>query len=171
MLSEAIHRAPAIHKRGKARYWLIYPTKAHVRIIGDLEADIPFAFHAGNASLPAGKYRIHGLHNSNLTVMEITSADGSISALFQVQDAEADTTPAQSELIFSKYGNRHFLAKLFAEGSSKGSQVLESRYENRISEQTMEGQEHVPAHCRHSCKHSRCKSRTITMRYARAGDL
>jgi hypothetical protein len=123
----------------------MHPSNTQAQIIDGIEANIPFQFHAGNVKLPAGKYRIHVLDDSDLTVMEITSADGSTSALFQVQDAEANTTPAKSELIFNKYGNRYFLAKLFEEGSSSGSQLLESRYEKRISQQAMEGQEHVPA--------------------------
>jgi len=49
-------------------------------------------------------------------------------------------------LIFDKYGNRYFLAKLFDEGNPSGSQVLESRYEKKISQASAEGQEHV-AHC------------------------
>jgi hypothetical protein len=157
MFSKTIDRAPATQKGTRLRYLLsllvamvfvltIYPSKAHAQIIGDLEVNIPFAFHAGNAKLPAGKYRIHVLDNTDLNIMEITSADGSTSALFEVQDAEANTTPAKSELIFNKYGNRYFLAKLFDEANPSGSQVVESRYEKKISQQTMEGQEHVPAH-------------------------
>jgi hypothetical protein len=126
----------------------IYPTKAHAQIIGDLEVNIPFQFHAGNTKLPAGKYRIHMLDDSDLTIMEISSADGSTSALFQVQEAEANTTPAKSELIFNKYGNRYFLAKLFDEGNPSGSQVLKSPYEKKVSQQAAEAQAHVPAHHR-----------------------
>ena len=126
----------------------MYPTKAQAQIVGNLEADIPFQFHVGNAKLPAGKYTIHVLDNTDLTVMEITSADGSTSALFEVQSAQANSAPAKSELIFNKYGNRYFLSKLFDESNPSGSQVLESRYEKRISEAAAEGQEHVPAHHR-----------------------
>ena len=64
----------------------IHPSKAHAQIIGNLEANIPFQFHAGDAKLPAGKYFIHALNNSDLSMMEITSADGSISALFEVHN-------------------------------------------------------------------------------------
>ena len=126
----------------------IFAGKAHAQIVGDLDVDIPFQFHAGNARLPAGKYRIHVLDGSDLTVMEITSADGSTSALFEVQDAEANATPAKSELIFNKYGNRYFLSKVFDEGNPSGSQVLKSRYEKKISQATAEAQAHVPAHHR-----------------------
>ncbi len=126
----------------------MHPTKAQAQIVGNLEADIPFQFHVGNTKLPPGKYTIHVLDNTDLTVMEITSADGSTSALFEVQSAQANSAPAKSELIFNKYGNRYFLSKLFDESNPSGSQVLESRYEKRISEAAAEGQEHVPAHHR-----------------------
>jgi hypothetical protein len=126
----------------------VFARTASAQIIGDLEVNIPFQFHAGNTKLPAGKYRIHVLDDSDLTIMEITSVDGSTSALFQVQDAEANSAPAKSELIFNKYGNRYFLAKLFDEGNPSGSQVLESRYEKRTSEAASEPQVHVAAHHR-----------------------
>lgn len=124
----------------------IFAGKAHAQIVGDLDVDIPFQFHAGNAKLPAGKYRIHALDNSDLSVMEITSTDGSTSALFEVQDAEANATPGKSELIFNKYGNRYFLAKLFDEGNPNGSEVVKSRYEKKITQAASEPQAHVAAH-------------------------
>ena len=159
MSIDTIDEAHAGHTGIRMRYLLsllvtlvfaltIYPAKAHAQIIGDLEVNIPFGFHAGNTKLPAGMYRIHMLDNSDLTVMEISSADGSTSALFEVQDAEANTTPAKSELIFNKYGNRYFLAKLFDEGNPSGSQVLKSRYEKTTSQESTEAQAHVPAHHR-----------------------
>ena len=122
----------------------MYPTKAKAQITGDLEVDVPFQFHAGNSKLPPGKYFIHVLDNSDLNIMEISSADGATSALFEVRGAEANSAPAKSELIFTKYGNRYFLAKLFDEGNPSGSVVLESRYEKRI-QAAAEAQEHVPA--------------------------
>jgi hypothetical protein len=125
----------------------MYPAKAQAQIIGDVEANIPFPFHAGNTKLPAGNYIIHVLDNSNLTVMEISTADGSTSALFEVETAEANSAPAKSELIFNKYGNRYFLAKLFDEGNPSGSKVVESRYEKKIGH-AAEAQERVPAHHR-----------------------
>ncbi len=148
MCSATTYAAPANHNRRRARYLLIYPVEAHAQVMGAMEANIPFSFHAGNAKLPAGKYRIHVLDDSDAAEMEITSADGAMSALFQVQDAGSNTTAARSELIFNKSGNCYFLAKLFQEGSPSGRQVLASRYEKSMSPQTMEGREHVPAHPR-----------------------
>src|SRR5882757_6162344 len=53
---------------------MVCPSKAPAQIIGNLEVNIPFQFHAGNAKLPPGKYIIHMLDNSDLTIMEISSA-------------------------------------------------------------------------------------------------
>ena len=39
----------------------MHPSKAQAQIVGNLEADIPFQFQAGNAKLPPGKYIIHPL--------------------------------------------------------------------------------------------------------------
>ena len=157
MITEPAEMAHASHNRTMARHLLLSfialffsitfsPSKSHAQITGEIEANIPFQFHAGNTKLPAGKYVIHYLDNTDLTAMEITSADGSTSALFEVREAEANSAPAKTELIFNKYGNRYFLAKLFDEGNASGSTVDESRYEKRIGQATAEAQAHVPAH-------------------------
>jgi hypothetical protein len=124
----------------------MYPGKAQAQIVGNLEVDIPFQFHVGNVKLPPGKYNIHVLDNSDLTVMEITRADGSSSALFEVRDAETKSAPGKSELVFNKYGNRYFLEKLFDESNPSGSAVVKSGYEKRIAQAAPEGIEQVPAH-------------------------
>ena len=96
MVIETIDKVHATHKRAKGHHWLsllmallfaltIYPTKARAQIIGNLEVNIPFQFHAGNAKLPPGNYIIRMLDNSDLTIMEISSADGSTSARAPLQ--------------------------------------------------------------------------------------
>jgi hypothetical protein len=159
MFTETIDKTHASKKGSRGHHLLsllialvfaltIYPTRAHAQIVGDLEVNVPFQFHAGNAKLPPGKYVIHKLDDSYLTVMEISSADGSPSALFEVQAAEANSAPAKSESIFNKYGDRYFLAKLFDEGNPSGSQLPESRYEKTVSQAVDEAQTHVLAHHR-----------------------
>ena len=156
MFTKPVEMAHASHHGTRGRQLLlslialsfaltIHPSKAHAQIIGNIEANIPFQFHVGDSKLPAGKYMIHVLDMSDLSVMEISSADGSTSALFEVHEAEANSSPAKTELIFNKYGNRYFLAKLFDEGNPSGSTVDESRYEKKVSEATAEAQAHIPA--------------------------
>jgi hypothetical protein len=157
MFTESIDKVTASHKATRRHHFLslliafvfalmIYPTQVSAQIIGDVEANIPFQFHAGNTKFPAGQYRIHVLDNTDLSVIEISSMDDSISAVFQVRDAETKSDPTKTELIFNKYGNRYFLAELFDEGNPNGSQVLESQYEKRISQTTTrEAQQYVSA--------------------------
>jgi hypothetical protein len=123
----------------------ITPAKSHAQITGNIEANIPFQFHAGDTKLPAGKYVIRILDDSDLTVMEISSVDGSTSALFNVDTIHASSAPARTELIFNKYGNSYYLAKLFDEANADGSRVVGSRYEKRVSKETVATEEHVPA--------------------------
>jgi hypothetical protein len=159
MSMEVIDKAQTKHENGKRHQSLslfialflaltMFATKTYAQIIGEMEANIPFQFYAGNAKLPPGKYVIHVLDDSDLTIMEISSADGRTSALFSVRRAEAKSNPAKGELIFNKYENRYFLAELFDEGNPSGSRVEESRYEKRISKAAAETQEHVPVHHR-----------------------
>ena len=119
---------------------------AQGQIIGQLEADIPFTFHAGGVKLPPGKYIIHVLDGSDLGQMEIQSADGRTSALFQVREALDSTAPKKSELVFNHYGNRYFLSKLFDEGEKLGSAVVESGYSKQYaSGGVSDGEKDVPA--------------------------
>ena len=159
MITEPVEMAHASRNRTIGRQLLLssialvftltfFSSKAHAQISGEIEANIPFQFHAGNTKLPAGKYVIHVLDNTDLGIMEITSADGSTSALFDVRNADANSAPAKTELIFNKYGNRYFLAKLFDEGNPAGSTVDKSRYEEKVGEAAAEAQTHVPAHHR-----------------------
>jgi len=158
MFNEPIDKLQRSGKRTGVHHWLwlfmgllfaltISSSKAHAQITGNLEVDIPFQFHVGDVKLPAGKYIIRPLDDSDLTIMEITSVDGSTAALFDVQDAQAKTTSTKSELIFNKYGDRYFLSKLFDEGNPDGSELPKSRYEKRVGQATAEVA-HVAAHHR-----------------------
>jgi hypothetical protein len=122
----------------------MYPTKAHAQVMDPLEANVPFEFHVGNSTLAAGKYVIQPLDDSDLTVMEIRSTDGSTTAFFDVQSVDAKSVPAKNEVIFKKYGNRYFLANVFEEGNRSGDRVIESRDERRIG-RAAEIHEHVTA--------------------------
>jgi hypothetical protein len=157
MSTEAINNGTANRKAVRVHHLMslfialvftltIYPPKAHAQIVGNLQVNVPFAFQAGNSKLPAGEYRVHMVENSGLTVMEISTLDGTNSVLVQVRDAEANSTPTKSEMTFNKYGNNYFLAKVFDEGNSSGSEITASSYEREISKTNRATQEHVPTH-------------------------
>jgi hypothetical protein len=122
-----------------------WPTRAQAQIIGNLEADIPFQFHVGSTTLPAGKYMIHQLEGSDLTMMQISSVDGKVSALFDAEPTEAKSAPEKSELIFNKYGDRYFLSEMFDEGNADGNRLVPSRDEKTASKESGADVAHVAA--------------------------
>jgi len=139
---------------GLALALTIGASNAKAQIVGDMVAKVPFEFHAGNSDFPAGEYRIRSVDDSGLDVMQISTMDGSRSALFQVQESDAAATPTKSELIFNKYGDQYFLAKLYDEGERIGSEVLKTRDEERISKNVALAQEHVPVQRGNATKQS-----------------
>jgi hypothetical protein len=85
------------------------------------------------------------LSDSDSNVMEITSADGATSAVFEVHQEDPASIPSKGELIFNKYGDRYFLAKVFDAGNPIGGALIESRYEKTLGQAAPEHQAHVPA--------------------------
>lgn len=117
-------------------------SKAQAQVVGTIEADIPFDFHAGNARFPAGKYIVKMMDDSNNEIMEITSADGHHSAVFLVRATQANAGVPKTELIFNKYGDKYFLSEVFDEGNQNGSEVLESNYEKIIKKGGARAEQH-----------------------------
>jgi hypothetical protein len=113
--------------------------------VGNIRVNVPFQFHAGDVNFPAGKYTIHLVENSDLNVLEISSADGRTSALLQVLEAETNSTPAKSQLIFNKIDNQYFLARIFDEGNTSGSEIIANRDEKTVNQASDNDPEHVRA--------------------------
>src|SRR5216684_4962145 len=67
--------------------------------------NIPFAFTAGNATLPAGEYRVQKL-DRNSAVLLVHCWDARASALVITNAAQAKETQTESKLVFNRYGNR-----------------------------------------------------------------
>jgi hypothetical protein len=122
------------------------PARTQAQIIGNVVAEVPFQFHVGNTTLPAGKYLIHQLDGSDLLVMQISSVDGKISALFDVEPTEAKSAPEKTELIFNKYGDRYFLSEVFDEDNADGNKLVTSRAEKLASKESGADVAHVAAH-------------------------
>jgi hypothetical protein len=116
---------------------IIYPSRAHAQVIGTLEVNIPFEFQAGNAVLPPGNYTIHMVDNTELAIMQITSKDNSSSAIFRVREKDLTSAPTQDEVVFNKYGDHYFLAQVFDGGDPSGSEVVESKYEQKVSKEAV----------------------------------
>ncbi len=93
--------------------------------------DIPFAFVAGSATLPAGEYRVQKL-DGNSAVLLIHCWDARASALVITNAAQAKEPQSESKLVFNRYGNRYFLSQVWKEGSIRGRQLPTSPREKEM---------------------------------------
>lgn len=99
-----------------------------------LDANIPFQFVVGNTTLPAGKYVIRQMDDSEDTpnIIEVRSADNRTAVIFETENASLDNAPKKTEILFDKLGNNYFLSQIFVEGENYGVQALESKTERRL---------------------------------------
>jgi hypothetical protein len=104
--------------------------------IGDttIEADITHAFIVGNTTLPAGKYEIRALYDTDPNTFEIRSANGHTAAIFETHSAQANRTPRKTELVFNKFGDSYFLSQIWLEGSDLGNEVEKTKAEKKLEE-------------------------------------
>jgi hypothetical protein len=104
--------------------------------IGDttIEANITHAFTVGTTTLPAGKYEIKALFDTDPDTFEIRSADGRTAAIFETHSAQANRTPRRTELVFNKLGDSYFLSQIWLEGSDVGNELVKTKAEKKLEE-------------------------------------
>jgi hypothetical protein len=103
---------------------------------GKVSADIPFDFMVGNKEFKAGKYTVGRLSdNNNAGTLIIRSEDNGAVANFIVNDL-IDNDGSQPRLIFRRYGNQYFLAKIFNGYSGQGAELIKSKSEREAAKKS-----------------------------------
>jgi hypothetical protein len=103
---------------------------AGVQIANRVTFTTTFPFTVGNSKFPPGSYSIRPLEEEQ-DLMEITSADGKTSALFEIMAAEGPKTPSKGEVVFKKYGDSYVLSEIFEPGSKTGAMVIKTHAERQ----------------------------------------
>jgi hypothetical protein len=106
---------------------------AHAQVDRRIEANVPFKFTVGDTTLPAGRYYVKQLDGMEPQVLEISSADGRVTVAFLTDNAQANGTPAKSELVFDRYGDRDFLRQVWLGGQQTGAELPQSRAEKKAA--------------------------------------
>jgi hypothetical protein len=120
-------------------------SKAQAEVIGELKASIPFEFHAGGTTLPAGSYTITVLEGSDNSALEIMSADRHHSALLETIDVHAKGLPKSTELLFNHTDGNYYLARIFNQEDKDGVAVLDSGYSKKFGTMIAPVDQHVAA--------------------------
>jgi hypothetical protein len=97
----------------------------NAQVVDQIDAKIPHSFKILNKTFPAGQYTFQIDQDSDGGVMVITTNDGKNLDQFMVRDSIAPTTPAHTELVFNRYGNKEFLRKIYEAGNKNGIAVAE----------------------------------------------
>ena len=94
-----------------------------------LIANIPFQFHAGDATLPAGEYTITQVNPaSDNAVLQIRAKDGGRTAMASMSSSIRKSSDGAA-LVFNRYGNKYFFARAWVDGETDGLLAVKSRSE------------------------------------------
>jgi hypothetical protein len=95
-----------------------------------LKATIPFDFTVGSTQMSAGEYTvtfdIPGL-------VRITRDDQKTSCAILTMAVQARKVPQAGALVFNKYGDAHFLSRIWSPGYDQGRELRKSKTELEIA--------------------------------------
>ena len=96
-----------------------------------VQANVPFAFVAGDQTIPAGKclIRAEGFSKGALWI----GNNEAKASTFVVPSPTESLAPAEKTvLLFHKYGDTYFLSQVQRSGSSQGYQLRETKIEKEL---------------------------------------
>lgn len=95
--------------------------------------EVPFEFVAGQERLPAGRYTVRPAAQDGGKLMHIRSEDGSVNAVVLTNAAGVSAPKAAgSSLVFRRYGDRYFLARVFIKGAADGRELAPTGAEKNL---------------------------------------
>ena len=97
-----------------------------------LVVNIPFAFQAGNKTLPAGEYSIESVSTGDGTLRMIRQIDGDALMIVATIAVYSKDGKSEPKLIFNRYGKRYFLSQIWA-GEPRGQQLFKSEGEKELA--------------------------------------
>jgi hypothetical protein len=97
-----------------------------------LTVKVPFEFVVGNQTFPAGTYKFRSLLNSvpgkaTIDVLEVRSTEGRLYRAI-VTDVVGSEEPSHPRVVFTRSGDRTFLAEVWELGRQAGCR-LQSRHD------------------------------------------
>ena len=94
-------------------------------------ANVPFEFVAANKTLPAGHYSISSSTGGS-EVIKISARQKSANVFAMTIPLSRSKSTDKGKLVFRRYGNRYFLAEIWAAGEREGLKLQKSREEKAI---------------------------------------
>ena len=95
--------------------------------------NIPFAFTAGEAALPAGEYRVQKM-DGNGAVLLIRCTDPTAAAFVTTIGTQGKEQQGRSKLVFNRYKDHYFLSQVWNAGYSSGRELKKTSREKEIAQ-------------------------------------
>jgi hypothetical protein len=97
-----------------------------------LSVNIPFAFTAGERTLPAGEYRVQKLDGSSAVLLiRCTEPRGAVMVV--TGPTQSGKLQERSKLVFNRYNDHYFLSQVWNAGYSSGRQLRKTQREKEIA--------------------------------------
>lgn len=98
-------------------------------------ADIPFMFHVGNQSLPAGEYTVRCINpSSDMKILQLRSSNGESAVLVRTSSVIGRKNE-DTKLVFNRYGNQYYFAQAWLVSENIGMQAVKSRQERATAKE------------------------------------
>lgn len=95
------------------------------------KVDVPFAFVAGGMAMPAGRYNLFHIVNSN--VILVRSSDLKAAAMVHVNWSLTGAKASANKLVFHRYGEKYFLAEVWTATDNERHDCLQSSAERELA--------------------------------------
>jgi hypothetical protein len=111
-----------------------------------LEVTVPFDFYAGNVRLPAGNYEAAPMVNNIVRLYNPATRQSAAFATISISKVIGEVY--SPKLVFTKYGEDHFLSEMWWGQGSLGISPIQSKFETELAKALhpvrVEAQAHRP---------------------------
>jgi hypothetical protein len=98
----------------------------------NLEMTVPFDFYVGDVRLPAGNYQAAPFVNNFIRLYNPGTGEGATFPTISISKVFGEIP--SPKLIFTKYGEDHFLSEMWwGQGSSQGMSLFRSKLEMQLA--------------------------------------
>lgn len=104
----------------------------HAQTPSRVEANIPFDFSAGKATMKTGTYSIRKTNGNGLTIRNLQ--DNSTTVVNAPLTVGSRSSKAGARLVFNRYGDQYFLSQVWTTADS-GKQLFPSNAEKTTARQ------------------------------------
>jgi hypothetical protein len=99
---------------------------AQARTSRSLVVQIPFDFHIGGKTLPAGKYIVERSTQASAEGLSLRSVDRNTGVFVLTSTVQSHWRQSDSRLVFNRYQDKYFLAQLWTSGEASGRELIKS---------------------------------------------